>query len=229
MPDLNKVNKDIKINQKQVGKIVLRYDDQSISWVKRLVLSNLRKLNKFYKTDYPEINLELVYSRKEFDDKIGRHTPDWMVGVSLKNKIYLFSPLSIEKFSTHKKSKLNKIIAHELCHIFNNKINKEILNWVDEGTALFLADQKKAKDFKKSDWYFFIDNFLNENINLRSFAKHEGYKISYWLVRTIIENLGVNTLYRLIKINPKKGNVRSELEKVLRIPAEDFLKINCPL
>jgi len=225
MANTNKISKNIRIGKVLFGKIIFRPGDHSINWIRRVVLSNFEKLNKFYKVNNLKVNFELIYSRKEFDDKIGRKTQKWMVGVALKNKIYLFSPLVIEKISPHKKSKLDKIIAHELCHILNIKINKEVLNWVDEGTALFLSHQKKAKDFKKSDWCFFIENFLDRNINLRSFAKHEGYKISYWLVRIIVEKFGINKLLELIKINPKKYSIKNEIEKVLAISFENFLEI----
>lgn len=225
MPNINKIIKDIKIGKIKIGKITFRPNDHSIGWTEKLVLSNLKKLNRFYKIKNPEINLELIYSRKEFNVKIGRQTPKWLVGVALKKKIYLFSPLVIEKSSSHRKYELNKIITHELCHIFNNKINKEVLSWVDEGTALFLANQKKIKDFKKSDWCFFIDNFLTKNIGFQSFVKHNGYKISYWAVKTIIEKRGINKLLDLIKINTKKNDCESKLEKVFGISIKGFSKI----
>lgn len=225
MPSINKISKNIKVRKIKVGKIIFKPNDHSVNWIERLVSSNLEKLNKFYKIKNPRINLELIYSRKEFNDKIGRQTPKWMVGVALKNKIYLFSPLVIEKISSHKKSELDKIITHELCHIFNNKINKEILSWVDEGTALFLANQKKIKDFKKLDWCFFINNFLTKNIGFQFFVKHNGYKISYLAVKTIIEKRGINKLLDLIKINAKKNTCESKLEKVLGFPIEDFSKM----
>lgn len=223
--NINKISKDIKIEKNRIGKIFFKSGDQSVNLIEKLVLSSFRKLNKFYKIDNIGINLRLLYSREEFDKKMGRKTPEWMVGVILKNTIYLFSPSVIEKFSTHKKSRLNKIIAHELCHIFNDKINKEILNWIDEGTALFLAGQEKAKDFKKTDWQFFIDNFLDRNISLQSFAEHEGYKISYWTIRTIAEKFGINKLLDLIKINPKEDNVEGKLEEMLGVPVDNLIKI----
>jgi len=229
MTNVNKISRDIQIAKIKVGKIIFEPNDLSVGWIGRLILSNLKKLSKFYKTNCPEMSFELVYSREEFNNKVGRQTPEWMAGVVLKNKIYLFSPLVIEKVSTHKKSKLNEIITHELCHIFNNKINKEILTWIDEGIALFLANQKKLKDFKKSDWRFFVDSFLNKNIDLQDFAKYEGYKISYWTIRTIADTFGVNKLLDLIKINPKQENVEKKLEKTLGIPVEDFLKLYCNL
>jgi len=221
----NKISKDIKIGKDEIGKIIFRPDDHSVNWIENLVLSNFKKLKKFYKINVSKINLELIYSRKEFNDKINRQTPRWMVGITFKNKIYLLSPFIIEKVSTHKKSELNKIITHELCHIFNNKINKNSLIWVDEGIALFLAKQKKKKDFKKAEWQFFINNFLIKNIDFWSFVKYNGYKISYWTIKTSTNKIGAKNLLDLIKINAKKNNCKNKLEKVLGVSIEDFLKL----
>lgn len=225
MVGINKINRDIRMGKTKIGTIIFRPNDDSINWAEGLFLSSFKKLSKFYKVRNPEINLELLYFREEFDNKVGRKTPEWIVGVTLKNTIFLFNPSVIEKFSIHKKTGLNKIIAHKVCHIFNSKINKEVLNWIDEGTALFLAGQKKAKGFKKTDWQFFIDNFLDRNTNLQFFAEHEGYKISYWTIRTIVENLGTNKILDLIKINSGKNNIRNKIEQITGMRIEDFSKI----
>lgn len=225
MPNINKISKDIKVKKIKVGRIIFRPNDHSVNWIEGLVLSNFKKLNKFYKIKKPKINLELIYSRKEFNAKIGRQTPKWLVGVTLKNKIYLFSPSVIEKVSSHKKSGVKKILAHEICHIFNNKLNKNPLMWIDEGMALFLAGQKKENDFIKKELDFFRTNFFDKNIKLKLFAKHNGYKISYWGIKTIVEKRSINKLLDLIKINTKKNNCESKLEKVLGISIEDFSKM----
>jgi len=199
-----KITKYINIGKTRTGKLVFKKHDLSIDWVQKSVLSSIKKLEKFYKIKSPLINLELVYSREEFNKIVGRETPEWMVAIALENKIYLFSTSIVEKFSSHKKSSLKKIITHEICHLFNNKLNKNILAWVDEGTALFLSNQEKPEDLKKTEWNFFIKNFLTKNIDYQSFCTHNGYKISYWAVRIIVETFNRDMLLNLIKINLKK-------------------------
>ncbi len=123
--------------------IVYKKDDSNIKLVKKYIKKTIQNLENFYKFKNPEIFIELFYSREEFDEKIGYKTPEWLAGFTAKNNIYLFSPLVIEKISNHKKSEFKKILTHEICHIFNDKINKNSLMWIDEGVALLLAGQKK--------------------------------------------------------------------------------------
>ncbi len=208
-----KLKKQIKIDTTS-AQIIYTADDRSIKWTEKILLNSLKELKAFYQINIPTIELELIYSRKEFNDKIGRMTPDWMVGVAWQNTIYLFSPSVIEKESSHNKASLNKILMHELCHIFNNKINKKILTWVDEGTTIFLARQKKSKDFKKSEWDCFIDNFLTKNVDLTTFAEHNGYKMSYWLIKMLARKLGKERLLDLIKIAGGGKRCEQKIERI---------------
>lgn len=74
--------------------------------------------------------------------------------MAIKNQIYILSPLVIEKYSCHKKSKIKKILTHEISHIFNGKLNKNILLWIDEGTAQFIARQEKKMTFHSKNGIF---------------------------------------------------------------------------
>lgn len=205
--------------------ILSKKEDKYSKCIERYIASDLKNLKKFYKISCPKIDIELFYSRKEFNNRIGRSTPDWLVGFARKNTIYLFSPSIIEKVSSHKKTKVKKILIHELSHIFNNKINKNILTWVDEGTAMFVAKQNKKKDFTKKNLDFFSNNFFDKDIDLDVFAKNNGYKISYWAIKTFIKKYNKNKLLKLIKVNSKKNNCEKEIEKIIGIPKEIFLKM----
>jgi len=195
---MKKIYKEIQVNKIKIGRIVFLPDDYSVENINKHILKSIKKLKGFYDKNISNINIELVYSRKELNKKIKKKTPDWLVGFTDKNKIYLFSPLVVEKYSSHRKSDLNKIITHEFCHIFNAKINNNIPIWLDEGLAMNLSNQKKNKDFKKSDRQFFIDN-LNNNISFDSFVKHDGYKISYWLVKKLIYKHKGKKILEIIK------------------------------
>lgn len=220
----SKIHKGIKFKNIEQLIIIYRKEDCSINPVQRLVLASLKKLEKFYGIKPPFFKLEFIYSRDEFNRRVGWKTPEWFVGINLKNKIFLFSPLIIEKYSSHRKSSLRKIINHEICHLFNKTINKNILNWVDEGTALLLSEQEKPKNFKESDWRFFINNFATKNINYRSFCEHGGYKISYWAARMIAEKFNRKRLLDLIKINSKRKNIRKKMERIFGMPLQKFLR-----
>jgi len=195
---MKKITKEINFDKKKLGKICFLPNDNSVRNIEKQVLKSIKKLKAFYNINVSNINIELVYSRKELNKKLKRKTPNWLIGTVVKNKIYIFSLLSITKHNCHKNNKFNKLINHELCHIFNAKLNKKMPIWLDEGIALYLSRQEKKKDFKKSDWQFFIEN-INKNISFNSFLKHDGYKVSYWLVKKLFDNSNKNKLLKLIK------------------------------
>lgn len=197
--------------------------DRSIFQIKNNIIGTVRKLVIFYNIKNPKINIELIYSRKELDDKFGHKTPKWLVAVTRNNRVYLFSPSVIEKVSFHKKKEVRKILVHELCHIFNGKINKNGLMWIDEGTALFLAKQKRDKTFTKKDIAYFSNNYFDRNIKLIHFAENNGYEISYWSIKNAVKINGINIIARLLKINPKKEKSKEELKEIFNDSIENFL------
>lgn len=216
-------NDIIKIKERISNKIYVAYNkgDLSVKLLKKYIRNSIKDLVKFYKISKPAINIELFYTRKEFNEKIGYKTPIWLVGFAVGNNIYLFSPSVLEKVSNHKKSDFKKVLRHEICHIFNYKLNKNPLMWVDEGIALLLAGQKKGTPTKK-DLDFFLNNFFYKNIKLIDFANHNGYKISYFVTKNIRKKLGKKKLLRLIKISYKNKNSKSAFKTLISLPDKVF-------
>jgi hypothetical protein len=217
----SKINKIIK--SKNTCFVFKKTDKSAVKFEKYITII-LEQLFEYYKIKNPKINIELIYSRKELDNKLNCRTPRWLVAAALKNSIYLFSPAVIENLSDHKKMEIKKLLTHELCHIFNSEINKTSLMWIDEGAALFLANQRKDKDFTKKELNFFANNFFSENIDLRLFAKNNGYRISYWIIKKIVGKYNKKKILELLKINPEIKKCKKELEKIIGSPIEKFLK-----
>ncbi len=211
------------INGKNIC-LIFKETDKSAIKLEKYIITILKQLFKLYKIKNPKINIELVYSRKEFDDKLNCKTPRWLVAAAFKNNIYLFSPAVIENLSDHKKMEVKKLLTHELCHIFNSKINKTNLMWVDEGAALFLANQHKSGNFTKKELNLFSNNFFTENMNLRLFAENNGYKISYRVIKKIVGKYNKKKILELLRINPEKKRCKEKLEKIIGNPIEKFLK-----
>lgn len=180
--------------------VIFHTDDKSAMKLSNNITEILKKLNKFYKIKIPKIRIEFVYSRKELDEKLGCKTPKWFVAAQEKRNIYLFSPMMIEKGSDHKRSEMKKLLTHELCHISNKEINKRSLMWVDEGLALFFANQKKSNNFSERDLEYFAKNYFDKNISLKLFAKNNGYQISYWAIKIFIKQYGAKELVNLLRI-----------------------------
>lgn len=191
---ISKINKNIKI--------ISRASDRSVNGLIKVFRNALKRLEIFYKIKISNLIVELVYSRSEFEEKISyKSTPSWLVAISKKNKVFLMSPSIMEKESCHKKREINKIVTHELCHVFNKKINKNTLMWVDEGMAQFLAGQKRVRVPDEKDLEIFYRNFFVKNVRLMEFSKNKGYEISYWIIKTLSKVLKRDGLIELIKIS----------------------------
>lgn len=217
----SKIKKNI--NNKNIC-IAFDKDDKFILRLEKYTTIIIKDLQKFYRIKNPKIKIELIYSRKEFDDKLNYKTPNWLVAAALKNNIYLFSPSVIEKVSDHKKTEIKKLLTHELCHIFNSKINRNNLTWVDEGIALFIAKQRKNKNYTKNNLDYFSDYYFEKNIKLLSFAANNGYTISYWAIRKIAEKFNSEKLLELLKIDPEKRSCRKKLEKTIGCSKKELLR-----
>ncbi len=188
---------------KIIGELIHRKEDKTATKVIRTIQKNFSRLRKFFGFTIPQIKIHLLYSRAKVDKIWGAKTPNWICGFTKKNNtIYMLSPLISGEVSGHPEKDMRRIVIHEIVHLFIKRINKNPLAWVNEGVALFLANQKKSRNFKESDWQFFINRFFTRDIDYRSFAQHKGYVISYWLVKTIAKKFGRKKLIDLIKFNP---------------------------
>ncbi len=169
--------------------------------IEELVLDAFSTLSDFFGSEnIPDgVKINLIYSREEFNTENGRdETPSWMVGFARKNVIHIFSPNVIEKFSPeHPKSSFQPLLIHELTHIVISSFNKKIPIWLNEGLPLNVAQQEKYNKIKNGDWDFFIN--ASGKINFDEFAKHGGYRISYWLVKTLLEIVGKHKIIEFLK------------------------------
>lgn len=218
------MKKKIFFCNKIIGEIIYRKKDTKINNIIKVIEANYPQLREFFGFTIPQFKIILLYSRSEMNKLFGNKTPVWLCGfVKKRNIIYMLSPLVSKKVSIHSEKDIHKVIIHEIVHLFIKRINKNPLTWVNEGIASFLAKQDKSRDFKKSDWQFFVSEVFTKNIDYRVFAQYKGYNISYWLTKTISKKFDNNKLRDLIKFNPKKDN-KKKLEKILGISIGDFLK-----
>jgi hypothetical protein len=189
----------------------------------------LDKVSKFYEPAmHPQwVYLNLIYSREEFNEKIGRQTPDWMAGFADKNVINLLSPNVMEKHSSHPKNYFDKLLTHELAHIYTAEINNRALMWLDEGLALNIAEQKKKVEIPKDDWKYFVDNNgISGKIPYKYFSDHSGYKIAYWLTNVLLNNFGKESIIELLKIQTEQNNINKKIEQVLQTSVKQIINMS---
>ncbi len=150
-----------------------------------------------------EFLIDFIYSRNEFDEYTKEKTENWVVARSFKNKFIIFAPEKIEICTSHKKEEFKQIVCHETCHVLTQKINQNFSFWMFEGVALNVANQIKKGEIKKENIEYFIDECLFKNYNYKDFISHQGYLMSYLLIKYLIDNYDKNIIIELLKINYK--------------------------
>ena len=82
-----------------------------------------RVTESFNLSSLPNISILFHTSRLSFDKSLGRKTEVWEVGnTSRDNKIDIIHPDCFAKLSSHADSEFDQILAHEIAHIFINKL-----------------------------------------------------------------------------------------------------------
>ncbi len=139
----------------------------------------------------------------------GYKTKDWLVGfTSYNNKIYVLDKNKIESESSHKKECFEDVLKHEIAHLYYRAFKGNVYpNWLNEGTAAYVANQKYLLNYKYPIKISVLDNFHISKPN------SESLMIGATMVNEIIKNGGKNELFRIIKINHKEERYKELLLK----------------
>lgn len=226
------IKKSIKINNKIVADFYYKGNDNLVEPYIKKFTNQYKKLIKFFNKYPPKITINFIYTRKEMDNYFGEKSPKWLCGmVDNKDmyKMYIFSPLVFEKLTTHKKDEILPTIIHETAHAFVSQINKKCFAWMNEGICQYVENDKKDyKKIKEKNLKWFIENniFFNPKIKWNIQVEHEGYKISFNLVKYILKTKGKNKFIQLLKIK-REGNPEKLKQKMNKIVCNmDLLLIN---
>ena len=168
--------------------------------------NNVKKIN---------FGVELIYSRAEFDEKIGFKTENWVTAHSFGNRFIIFSPAKIEKQTSHKKNEFIPIVSHETSHVLLKKLNTDFCTWLNEGIAQNIARQEQEKEIGSENIEHFLRYSLFKNSNYHKFISKQGYEISYKLTRFLMASYSKKQMMELLKI--KYCSIKS--------PEKDFCKI----
>lgn len=221
------MKKNIYYKDKILGEIIYKKNDKWVNELIEVIQKKYSLLQKFFDFEISPIIIHLLYYRIEVNKYWGAKTPNWICGFARgKNKIYILSPLVSKKISGHSKSNIHKVVIHEIVHLFIKKMNLNSLAWLNEGLALFLAKQIKNNSIKKANWNFLMKHhfLINSKFDLGRFGNKDGYKASYILVNFLFKNYKRDNIIKLIQINTKKGTTTKELEKILNVNRNEFIK-----
>ncbi len=121
----------------------------------------LKELNTFFETNWNQKTPKLfvVDDRETINQLSGYETESWAVGWNWGSYIiFILNPKNITTQSSHTEKTLNieKLIKHELCHIFFEKIFGECsVSWISEGVAVYVAGQ--VEDNETLEFNGFLD------------------------------------------------------------------------
>ncbi len=231
--DIRKITKRDKTEVVNLPKCkaLIYYMSEDISFPELLssFKAGYKKAKLFFNYDLKkEIDITLVYSRKELEEILARKTQAWEIGFT-SNKtgnIIIFSPSVVEENSNHKKDDIFKTIQHELVHAFQVEVVKGFTPWwLDEGIALITAQQVKTKGRECLKSLIGSAKFFDYTTdNYRFCTSNGGYPAAYFLVENLIKDFGKGKIRSLFENSCTSKNFDLFFKEKFSVSPEDYAK-----
>ncbi|MBR9706235.1 hypothetical protein GOV14_04320 [Candidatus Pacearchaeota archaeon] len=157
---------------------------------------SMKELDSFFKLGwkYNRPNLVLVPDRKTINSLKGKETPEWVVGWTQGNTVYLLSDKNYETQSNHKYSddEYFALLKHELAHCFSHIISKFSQKpiWLLEGLSIYLSGQLKLRT-KPGKYSKFLEFYENGGKGV--------YSESGFAVEFLVKKYGKEKVIQLLK------------------------------
>ena len=185
------------------------YRGQDLIKLKKEVTKAFDFLDSFFVVKVTDVVVRIYVNRTDFNKKLKRETPDWLVANAFDNKeIDILSPLALKNESSHNRNEFLPILKHEFTHLFAYTLAKggAIPMWLNEGLASYIA-----KQHKNDKWPIYIEeNFCrklstqkdwDENVNYSAYAIASLFvcflikKYSFGKIKELIVSLDKNYYY----------------------------------
>ena len=172
-----------------------------------------------------KIEVTIIDSLEEFLEiykkEYKSNPPEYVVGFATSNgRIFILNKKLFENRG-HLTEEFEKVILHELSHIFVRRIldPKYTFMWIQEGLCQYLAF--KDKEFKISKFIDFRKIETKEN-----WKKFPAYQQSAAFFKFLSENYGFEKIIQFIKLIKQKGEYKAfnELFGDFKEVQEKFLK-----
>lgn len=168
-------------------------------------IAYLRKLFNFYS----KVNVLLFDSINEISTYLDLEVPSWIMGAYVNNTIIM---LKYECWKDRGLGTFSQIMIHEFVHVIISKITKKRCPiWLNEGLAMFFADQQ---------FYISENNKVTTISNLYKLDYNFGelYVISNRVTNRLIEIYGVDLIISRIRsiVNYKDDSILG-LDNIIRI------------
>ncbi len=188
---------------------------------KDIVKNANKKVESFFKKGPKEIEIKIVYSRKDFDQFFKMASEKWEIGrtgvFNNEPAIVILSPQVIESESSHKKEDFKATLTHELVHAYHLRfINSNCKKWFSEGLAVFLSGQHEGKEAK-------VISDIPKIINSEDWAaKGHPYTLSGLFVEYLAQKNGLKKLQEFAKSFENKKSFEENFEKIFGKKEEDL-------
>lgn len=183
--------------QLDLGFCILIYStqDKDIHFEKEILTNAYNSNQKFAKIKIPKFNIQLVYSREEFNKLWGDKTQDFVSAFVKDDKIVIFSYGVFDQETTWKKKEFYNTLIHEINHLFYQELRDDEYDplWLSEGLATFMQHHQRKSTHK-------IKSEITEKVLEQKFEEItiESYSIFGAFVEYLILNFGRDKLLELI-------------------------------
>lgn len=196
--------------------MILKASSVKRNRIANLVEKHIKTLENFWGVNLKkEPIIILLDSRKEIDLIRKNITDSKLVGWFWRERnIFILDPSKFETESLFQKKDFEKILLHELSHLFFYQIAKTSCPaWLNEGLACYLAGQKTEKDkYTKDD--------ISRLIACHYDFDRKLFNVSSALIEELIKYKGKNKFIELmqsINRNTEKKHFKSVFEKTYKL------------
>jgi len=162
---------------------VKKEDEESVNSINFYEI--YKKIKEFYNSQRDlQIRIKFLYSIEEFEFYSSDKFETWKAAFcGYPNMIFIFAPSVIENVTSHKKSEIPSLIAHELSHILYGNMKFVNIPLINEGIAEYLGQyERNINSDKKIIAEAKIEDFLMGSSDAGKF-----YLLSFFFVKKIID------------------------------------------
>ncbi|MBU5225613.1 hypothetical protein KQI36_02880 [Clostridium senegalense] len=133
-----------------------------------------------------KVTIDVIDGLDELSKLIGNKVPDWVIGTSFDDVILI---LDHDKWRKLNNETVDNLILHEFIHVvLNSKAQIKLPIWLNEGLAMYFADQHNSYINKVPK--------INENFDFYKidYYNNEIYHISIYTVIKLIDKYGIECI-----------------------------------
>ena len=154
---------------------------------------NIQELNGLFPSPPNSIVVNVFQKKKSFLRAVHkRKIPDWFIACVLKNNtshIYVFNDK--EKLTEKQEAIYRQVLLHEITHLYTNKLNPRLPDWLKEGISVYIAAQIFRPSVSSADWKKIAPKDAPfARMSWGRAVEHNGYSIAGLLVMFFVRKYG---------------------------------------